>query len=536
MSRDFGDFQTPHLLVNEVIKCLLHKGKQWTRVLEPTCGRGNFIKGLLEIDNPPQEIQGIEIQDKHILSAQELVQRKEFPNITIKQANIFHLDLQADLTWDNKGPFLILGNPPWVTNAELSLLESENLPTKTNFKGFSGLGAMTGESNFDIAEYIWIKLIREFASENPTIALLCKTSVARNVLKFTYDAKVPVKEACIWEIDSKKNFGAAVDACLFYIDISLGFSCYEAQVYQNLNTTIPYTTMGIRNKQLVSNISINSGLAFIDGTCPLTWRQGLKHDAAAIFELTYSSSGHLCNKLGEIVQVEPEYVYPLLKSSDLGGKEKERPQRAVLVTQKRIGENTHHIKYDAPLLWDYLTSYQEICDSRKSSIYENQPPFAIFGIGDYSFAPYKVAISGMYKTLKFSVVGPINGCPVQFDDTCYFIACISAEQASFISSLLSHPLCTKFINSIVFWDNKRPITKRLLQRIDLKTLLKHVDGQAIIEQANTILRAMNITQKTLSIEWPQNLEDFLKDLSLTRKTQDSTKLAKTGEATQINLF
>ena len=115
MSKDFGDFQTPHSLVNEIITCLLHKGKQWTRVLEPTCGQGNFIKGLLEIDNPPQEIQGIEIQDKYILSTQELVQGNKFSNITVKQANIFNLDLRADLTWNNKGPLLILGNPPWLS-------------------------------------------------------------------------------------------------------------------------------------------------------------------------------------------------------------------------------------------------------------------------------------------------------------------------------------------------------------------------------------------------------------------------------------
>lgn len=52
----------------------------------------------------------------------------QLPAITIKQANIFDLDLQKDLTWQENGPLLVLGNPPWVTNAELSILESSNLP------------------------------------------------------------------------------------------------------------------------------------------------------------------------------------------------------------------------------------------------------------------------------------------------------------------------------------------------------------------------------------------------------------------------
>src|SRR5437660_5863893 len=263
MSRDFGDFQTPQTLVGEVIKCLAHKGKQWTRVLEPTCGQGNFIKGLLETNSPPQEIQGIEIQDKYILDNYELVRYNKSSAVTIKQANIFDLDLRTDLRWNNNGPLLVLGNPPWVTNTDLSMLNSQNLPPKTNFKGFSGFGAMTGASNFDIAEYIWLKLIRELLLENPTIVLLCKTLVARNVLKFAYETKIPIKEACIWKIDSKKNFGAAVDACLFYIDIYPGVPCYQAQVYQDLNATIPYTTIGIRNEQLISDIFARNANSFL---------------------------------------------------------------------------------------------------------------------------------------------------------------------------------------------------------------------------------------------------------------------------------
>jgi hypothetical protein len=47
---------------------------------------------------------------------------------------------------------LVIGNPPWVTNATLGTLGSTNVPTKTNFQGYSGFDAKTGKSNFDIAE------------------------------------------------------------------------------------------------------------------------------------------------------------------------------------------------------------------------------------------------------------------------------------------------------------------------------------------------------------------------------------------------
>ncbi|PMB20759.1 hypothetical protein [Fischerella thermalis] len=52
MSKEFGDFQTPPALVADVLKCLNVSGERWKRVLEPTCGSGNFISALLALPVP----------------------------------------------------------------------------------------------------------------------------------------------------------------------------------------------------------------------------------------------------------------------------------------------------------------------------------------------------------------------------------------------------------------------------------------------------------------------------------------------------
>ena len=51
----------------------------------------------------------------------------------------------------------------------------------------------------------------------------------------------------------------------------------------------------------------------------------------------------------------------------------------------------------APRLWSYLQAHAGSFTNRKSSIYRGQPPFALFGIGPYSFAPFKVAIGGLQQ-------------------------------------------------------------------------------------------------------------------------------------------
>lgn len=510
MNREFGDFQTPPQLVAAVLESLSSFGKVWSRVIEPTCGRGNFLAGLLKQTIPPREIQAIEIQDIHLKSAQRIAGRSSSTRITIRQANLFHLDLRRDLQWNEKGPLLVVGNPPWITNSELGALESDNLPRKTNIKRLRGIEARTGESNFDIAEHIWLKLIKELAPEKPTIALLCKTSVARNVLQFAFDANLPITNASIRKIDAKKWFGAAVEACLFCVEIGSGERHYEAAVYENLYATEPESTIGIVGKQLVADMEAYQQLATAGGTSPITWRQGLKHDAASVMELTYDRMGTLRNKLGEAVIIEPDYVYPLLKSSDLFHYGRSGPQKAVVVPQKRLGENTYLLKQLAPQLWNYLTAHSDIFEQRKSSIYNGQPPFAIFGIGDYSFAPYKVAISGLHKVPRFRAIGQVNGRPVMLDDTCYFIPCYTAQQAAFLASLLNDQICLNFINSMIFLDAKRPITKKLLQRIDLRSLFKLVDRQLLASKADIELECLG---GTLSQHWP-SLEEFLIEYSL----------------------
>jgi 16S rRNA A1518/A1519 N6-dimethyltransferase RsmA/KsgA/DIM1 with predicted DNA glycosylase/AP lyase activity len=515
MSRDLGDFQTPPELVKAIMKRLQPLNRQWTRVLEPTCGQGNFIVGLLEQESYVTEIQGIELQYSYVRKAIDSLPFNTWSRVTITQQNIFEIDLARNLQWESSGPLLILGNPPWITNTELGMLGSSNLPKKTNFKNLSGFDAITGSSNFDIAEYIWLKLIREFAQEDATIALLCKTSVARNVLQFAASKALPISNAAIIKIDAKKWFNAAADACLFCVELNPGEPNYEAPVFETLEAQEPETIMGFIDGQLIPDIRRAETLNLLNGTSHHTWRQGLKHDAAAVVELKVLNLSHYHNKSGEAVKVEDAYIFPFLKSSDLAGKGKVKPQRAVIVPQRQIGEDTYKLAHKAPLLWDYLNKHRETFEQRKSTIYQKQPPFAFFGLGEYSFAPYKVAISGMYKTPVFRVVATQNQRPVMLDDTCYFLPCNSSAQAVLIAALLNSPTCLDLLNSIVFWDAKRPITKKLLQRIDLHALLRQEKKSILLGRIKDELEKLkglvseNEIEQQLKIFQEANLEDLL---------------------------
>jgi hypothetical protein len=483
MSRQFGDFQTPAALVSSVLRTIYRRGGPWARALEPTCGTGNFIVGLRSLASAPREVQGIEVQPGYAARTQAASDQTK-----IHHADIFRLNL-AELPWSESGPLLVVGNPPWVTNSELGGLESSNVPLKSNFKGRTGFDAKTGDANFDIAEYIWIKLIKELAWAQPTIALLCKTTVARNILSYAEATGLPVSAPEIYLIDAKKWFNAAVDACLFRLDVGHGEPNYRANIYSDLESEAPQGMLGISNGRLVSDCEVYERLNFLDGDSPVVWRQGLKHDAGAVMELS-EEEGVLRNRMGELVSVENMHLYPLLKSSDLNNNDNPATRYQVVVTQKRLGEDTLKLRDTSPHLWGYLCAHEQVFTARKSSIYEGRPPFSIFGVGEYSFAEYKVAVAGMYKTIRFRVVGPQQGRPVMLDDTCYFVPCESADQASILAALLNEETCLSFVNSLIFLDSKRPITKKVLQRVDLSALLGRIDRKAITSRANEHLRKL----------------------------------------------
>lgn len=91
-------------------------------------------------------------------------------------------------------------------------------------------------------------------------------------------------------------------------------------------------------------------------------------------------------------------------------------------------------------------------------------------MGPYSFAPWKVAIASLYKELRFSKIGPLEGRPVLLDDTCYFLPCKSEAECDVLHGMVSSSAAIEFWSSMVFWDAKRPVTAKLLNRLDLGRL------------------------------------------------------------------
>jgi 16S rRNA A1518/A1519 N6-dimethyltransferase RsmA/KsgA/DIM1 with predicted DNA glycosylase/AP lyase activity len=461
---EFGDFQTPFELANKIANFLKKIYPNPSIIVEPTCGIGSFIKASMNEWGDNCKYYGFDINENYINTLRSSI--KSNGNLTLGVNDFFVFDWFK--FFHKNDNVLVIGNPPWVTNSALGLLKSNNLPKKSNFQRLGGFAAKTGKANFDIAEWMLIKLIESLQGRTAWIAMLCKTSTARKVLKHFWSIDAQVDNSSIHLIDAKQHFNVSVDACLFVTFINSERKSKDAHIYEDISFKKELTHFGIYANELIANLDDFEKYRKVDGLDYYKWRSGIKHDAAKVMELKKEGQQYI-NGFGKFVEIEEEHIYPLLKSSDLGNN-RLKPRKYVIVTQETVRYNTEVIKTKAPKTWTYLEQYATILDGRKSIIYEKRPRFSVFGIGNYSFTSWKVAISGLYKDIHFCVIGQHDGKPIMVDDTCYFIPCSSKKEALFISHQLNSEACLKFLKSLIFFDAKRPVNIDILRRIDLKKL------------------------------------------------------------------
>jgi hypothetical protein len=475
---EFGDFQTPDELAMQVADLLQQLGINPASVIEPTCGKGSLLISAIKAYPHAERYIGTDINAVHLKRLRERIITEGLDvDVDILHSDFFDTDWNK-LLLATPQPILIIGNPPWVTSSQLSMLQSSNLPEKSNFHGRNGLEALTGKSNFDISEWMLLQKLAWLQDKDGAIAVLCKTAVARKVLVYAWQKKIKISSTKIFKIDAKNHFDASVDACLLVVQFGRNTPSQGCSVFNNFTDKSPTMTLGYLDNLVLSNATAYQNLRHLSGEDKFyTWRSGIKHDCSKIMELVQEGDCFI-NGNGIFVLLESDFVYPLLKSSDIGNNRINGRQKHMLVTQRYIGEDTSKIKIIAPKTWDYLQSNRDTFAKRGSSIYKNRPDFSVFGVGDYTFAPWKVATSGFYKRLNFVVVPPIYEKPVVFDDTIYFLSCSSQQEAFFVSNLLNSNLAKDFLNSMIFWEDKRPITIEILKRLNLQSLAQSLDSES----------------------------------------------------------
>ncbi len=471
--REYGDFQTPSILSDLVCSILLKESFTPEIVVEPTFGKGSFILSALKTFPKLKQVYGVEIYESYLWFAKFAILELFVENPCLNKPmiflycdDIFRYDFKLLEKMVAQENVLVLGNPPWITNSELSVLNSSNLPTKSNFKSYNGLEAITGKGNFDIGEYIILMMLNTFAKHNGYMAMLAKNSVIKNLIQDLPKTNYDIFDIVALKFDAKTYFNASVEASLFKCKFGRSSHQNICKISSLDSPDLVESEFGWVDRKFVSDVALYQKSKAFDGHCPFIWRQGVKHDCSKILELKMVNNKYI-NGFNEELTLEDDLIFGLAKSSDIQSPLISMPRKYIILTQKRVGEDTSYLADKYPNIHGYLTANICLFSERKSSIYKGKPLFAIFGIGEYSFKSYKIAISGLYKKPIFSLILPFNNKPVMLDDTCYFLGFDDISEALIVLGILNSSYTKDLLRSIVFIDAKRPYTKDTLMRINL---------------------------------------------------------------------
>jgi hypothetical protein len=197
------------------------------------------------------------------------------------------------------------------------------------------------------------------------------------------------------------------------------------------------------------------------GECAHRIRHGLKDDAKAVFSVDDDL----------LSRIELDHVYPYLRSKHivkygLFGHDRH------LVPMAQTGEDNEAVlRESTPATYEYLAENRERLLDRSSSWLEDGPFYNLFGLGEYTWAPYKLVWCRLGFKPHFAVVSTIEDPelgekPVVPGDHCMFVATDSRMAAHYLCALLNSAPYQRCLRDLA-GNGKATLSKSLVSRLSL---------------------------------------------------------------------
>ncbi|TND08001.1 MAG: hypothetical protein FD123_2684 [Bacteroidetes bacterium] len=386
-------------------------------VLDPTCGEGHLLealirsalgKGVSPENLPLNRLHGIE-REKKFLEQFRLRLKQElgidFPENNLHCADF--LQKQTGLSCD-----IIFGNPPWCNFTDLAADEKQILkPLFHQYKLVQRSSDMLlGHSRIDIAALVIVRAVRDSLEENGKAFFFAPLSLvlgdgAHSGFRNFNAGDVP------FSINSVHDFG-------------------EEKVFEGVHTRhgllslvrnsrqefpVPYSILrdGAWQPQFAQpRVSSNDAWSITEqenkfiSALPvrresmLKPRQGINTGGANDVFLFHTpeekENGNVeaTNGHGERFLLPAQFLYPLLGAENF--REQDSPAKRFVLLPYHTGGTilTENDLNKHPLLANYLFHYKNRLEARKGTLLRSKMRkgcwWALFGVGSYNFAPYKV--------------------------------------------------------------------------------------------------------------------------------------------------
>jgi hypothetical protein len=467
-----GEYYTPGWLADWVLQTTGWQGDPAQRLLDPTCGSGAFLLAALRAvrawwerngrPRPAQElcrqvqanVVGFDVNPLAVLTARAnyLIALRDWlaadacprPSIERRDVILTPPDDTSAGTFD-----FVVGNPPWIAWDHLPVHDRQaTMPLWQHYGLFtlSASAARHGGGKKDLS-----MLLTYVAADR---YLRCGGRLGFVITQTVFQSHASGDGAANWTSVLVLERGRPTVYPVPYVKwLPDGTrQSHEARPVDPQRPGSPWLLVpeGLAGLDALAgpsdyeaHLGANTG-----GANGVYWLEVLGADAAGLRVRNVADRGK--HALASTEQhVEPELVYPLLRWGDVQ-RWQARPSTHLLLVQDpatRRGLDLAQLQTRCPQTYAYLRGFRALLERRAAyRRYQGAGPFyAMYNVGPYTVAPWKVVWRRMDRRLRAAVAGqcevPRAGLrPIVPQETCVLVAVDSAEEAHYLCALLNSSL------------------------------------------------------------------------------------------------
>jgi len=197
------------------------------------------------------------------------------------------------------------------------------------------------------------------------------------------------------------------------------------------------------------------------GECAHEIRHGFKDDAKDVFGLDRD----------QLAALEPDCVYPYISSRHLVRYGLFGHDLHLVPMRKANQDNEDELRGTCPATYEYLAANREALEDRSSTTLDGGPFYNVFGLGEYTWAPYKVVWCRLGFNPEFAVVSTVQDPDlgeklVVPGDHFMFIPTVDREAAHFLCGLLNSAPYQRSLAGIAS-NGKSSLSKAVVSKLAL---------------------------------------------------------------------
>lgn len=569
LRHDLGEYFTPHWLAQATIEMSGYQGEANNILFDPGCGSGSFLLAVAGmkrqaagqatpalLDDVLHNVIGCDINPLSVLTARLnllwwLAEHFGEP-LSDFDLPVFHYDTVFATPLGNSSPDALhkhlpegcnylVGNPPWINWNALpptyrQKLEREILPHYVLFD-FQGQEAQLGHSNDDYLVTFTFVTIDRYLRAGGLCSFIVKQPLLTNVSGRTFRhfairrlcKTTPLRVHKVADLRQVNPFGIANETAIVVLKKGertvypvpyeiwlknhhqIEIETRQAQPASESDATSPWVILTPELEQT----------RFMEGRCPYEIRHGLKHDVAdvLIVQIVEQSDSKLviapAGRPAEKYEIEPHALFPFVQPRHLAAW-RVKGYTYAIIPQRKAGENNEReVRQTLPLTYAYLKRFESAFAARRSRIFSGTPFYGLFGLGDYTWAPYKICWCGLGFRPEFAVAGPVADAlvgtkPLVPDGTVYFIPTSDQLEAHFLCAILNAEIVHTFLSTRSS-KSKRGLPKKLMQQLRLPIFRREDERHLRLAEASIMLH-QEANRQHLPPSLPTDLNEVVVEL------------------------